>query len=319
MENRQFTSIRGVPAGSKLSITEDSTGRLWVINEESGLFRVSPQNDVRLIQWSELGHNDHASVLAADPTHGGLWIGFFQGGIAYWSDGQIRRSYTTSDGLGAGRVSDFLFDNEGALWVSTEGGLSRLKNNRIATLTSKNGLPCDTVHWAMQNDDHSMWLYTACGLVQIPRSELDTWAATADQGRDTTRTLQLQVFDRSDGVRSLSHPGELYPQVAKTLDGKLWFLPWDGVSVIDPYQISVNKIPPPVHIGQLVADRKTYDTSSDASGNLRLASLTRDVRLRIAPVKAPCTWPNSSDSKSSLGIAPQFSVTNGLLARLLFA
>ena len=69
----------------------------------------------------------------------------------------------------------------GTLWVSTEGGLSRLKNNRVATLTSKNGLPCDTVHWAIEDNDHSFWLYTACGLVRIARSELDAWAAAVDK------------------------------------------------------------------------------------------------------------------------------------------
>ncbi|MEI4927053.1 two-component regulator propeller domain-containing protein, partial [Klebsiella pneumoniae] len=85
-------------------------------------------------------------------------------------------------GLGAGRISDFHFDDDGTLWVSTEGGLSRLKNNRLATMSSKNGLPCDTVHWAIEDDDHSMWLYTSCGLVRVIRSELDAWAAAVDQG-----------------------------------------------------------------------------------------------------------------------------------------
>ena len=127
-----------------LSMIEDTEGNLWTINEDVGILSISQQNKVHQIPWSALGHKDHASVLAADRRQGGLWIGFFLGGIAYFSDGQVRASYTTTDGLGGGRVSDFHFGDDGALWVSTEGGLSRLKNNRVATLTSKNGLPCDT-------------------------------------------------------------------------------------------------------------------------------------------------------------------------------
>jgi signal transduction histidine kinase/ligand-binding sensor domain-containing protein len=276
LENGRFTSIKGVPGGPILSITQDTARNLWVVNEPVGLFRISPQNDVRQIPWSGFGHKDHASVLAADRRHGGLWIGFFLGGIAYFSDGQVRATYTTADGLGAGRVSDFQFDDDGALWVSTEGGLSRLKNNRVATLTSKNGLPCDTVHWAMEEDDRSLWLYTACGLVRIARSELDAWAA------DANRAIQATVFDSSDGVRSLSGPGHYHPQVAKTPDGKLWFLPWDGVSVIDPHHIPFNKLPPPVHIEQVTADRKTYwqNLSVDASSSHpRLPPLVRDLTI----------------------------------------
>jgi PAS domain S-box-containing protein len=289
LENGRFTPMPGVPGGQMLSITQDTAGNLWVINEPIGLFRISPQNEVRTIPWSGLGHKDHASVLIADPGQGGLWIGFFLGGIAYLSDGQIRASFTAADGLGTGRVSDFHFDDDGALWVSTEGGLSRLKNNRVATLTSKNGLPCDTVHWAMEDGDHSMWLYTACGLVRIDRSELDAWAA-ADKTRNTNLPIRVTVFDNSDGVRSLSSPGHFYPQVAKASDGKLWFLPWDGVSVIDPHHIPFNKIPPLVHIEQVVANQETFDTASQ-SGSLRLPRNVRDLEINytalslVAPEK----------------------------------
>jgi YXYXY domain-containing protein/two component regulator with propeller domain len=273
LETGRFTSVKGVPGGQILSMTQDTARNVWVANEHVGLFRISPQDDVRQIPWPDLGHKDHASILAADRKQGGLWIGFFLGGIAYFSDGQIRKSYTAADGLGGGRVSDIQFDNEGTLWVSTEGGLSRLKNNHIQTLNSKNGLPCDAVHWAIKDDDHSFWLYTACGLVRVARSELDAWSA------DPKRTMLVTVFDSSDGVRSLSDPGHYHPQVAKTPDGRLWFLPWDGVSVIDPHHIPVNKIPPPVDIEQITADRKTYDIESDTNGNLRLPPLIRDLEI----------------------------------------
>jgi len=248
LENGHFSSIKEVPAGNVLSITQDTSSSLWVLIEPVGLVRISPQNDVRQILWAELGHKDNASVLAADRKRGGLWIGFYLGGVTYFSGGHVRTSYTASDGLGAGRVSDLLFDDDGTLWISTEGGLSRLKNNRMATLNSENGLPCDTVHWAIEDDDRSFWLYTACGLVRIARSELDAWSTAADKKENTTRTIQVTVFDSSDGVRSLASPGHYHPQVAKTPDGKLWFLPWDGVSVIDPHHIPFNKLPPPVHI-----------------------------------------------------------------------
>ena len=57
------------------------------------------------------------------------------------------------------------------------------------------------------------------------------------------------------------------PLAAKTVDGKLWFLPLDGVSVIDPRHLPFNKLPPPVHIEQVTADRKTYwqNLSTDAA------------------------------------------------------
>jgi signal transduction histidine kinase/ligand-binding sensor domain-containing protein len=285
LEDGRFTSIKGVPGGNMLSVTQDTAGSVWLVNESVGLFRISPHDDVRHIPWSDLGHKDHASVLTSDRTKGGLWIGFFLGGITYFSDGQVRASYTAADGLGAGSVSDFHFDDDddGTLWVSTGGGLSRLKNSRVTTLSSKNGLPCDAVHWAREEDDRSMWLYTACGLVRIDRSELDAWAAAVDKKQDTSSLpIRVTVFDSSDGVRSLPNAGHYHPLVAKTRDGKLWFLPWDGMSVIDPHHLPFNKLPPPVHIEQVTADRKTYwqNLSGDASSSHpRLPPLVRDLTI----------------------------------------
>jgi signal transduction histidine kinase len=222
---------------------------------------------VERIPWAKLGRKDYANTLIPDPVHGGLWLGF-TGSVAYFKDGQIRVSYSRADGLGEGRVTGLQLDGDGTLWAATEGGLSRVKNGHIPTLTSKNGLPCDTVHWVVEDDDHSFWLYTACGLVRITRPELDAWV------RDPKRMIQIRVFDGSDGV-SVHSPPFSAERVAKSSDGRIWFLPLEGVSVIDPRHIPFNKIPPPVHIEEIIADRKTYDASS----SLRLPPLVRDLEI----------------------------------------
>jgi len=275
LENGKFIPISGIPGGNVLSMVQDTAGNLWVANETLGLFRLSPRNEIRQFPWAVLGHNDHASILAADPSKRGIWIGFFLGGIAYFEDGNVRASYTVSDGLGEGRVGRLRFDPDGVVWAATGGGLSRLKNGRVATLTSRNGLPCDTVHWVIQDNDHSFWLFTPCGLVRIARSELDAWAAAVDQNKDTKPTIQPTVFDSFDGVRSDMGGAHYSPQVARTPDGRIWFLPWDGVSVVDPKNLHFNKLPPPVHVEQVIADHKTYDATS----LMRLPPLVRDLEI----------------------------------------
>ena len=39
-------------------------------------------------------------------------------------------------------VRGFYVDRNGTLWAPTVGGLSRIKDGHILTLTSQNGLPC---------------------------------------------------------------------------------------------------------------------------------------------------------------------------------
>jgi signal transduction histidine kinase/ligand-binding sensor domain-containing protein len=281
LENDRFIPISGVPGGGTHSITGDNAGNLWIANQLLGLFHLLSGNVVQQIPWAGLGRKDYAESLIADPVHGGLWLGFYKGGIAYFSDGGVRAAYSVANGLGEGRVNGFRLDPDGTLWAAAEGGLSRLKNGRIATLSSKNGLPCDAVHWVIADDAHSFWLNTACGLVRIARSELDAWAAAEDKDKDSDpkRTTQVTVFDSSDGVRSMAYPTGFTPHVAKSTDGKLWFATWDGVSVIDPQHLPYNKLPPPVHVEQITADHKTYDTASDMNGNLRLPALIRDLEI----------------------------------------
>jgi two-component sensor histidine kinase len=53
----------------------------------------------------------------------------------------------------------------------------------------------------------------------------------------------------------------------------------DGVGVIDPSHLPFNKLPPPVHIEQITADRKAYDATPDANGQVRLHPRVRDLEI----------------------------------------
>ena len=279
LDNNQFISIIAEP-GAVTAISQDTAGKRWIANEHAGLFQIHGGKVIQQIPWSGLGRTDHVSAMTADQLKGGLWLGFFLGGVAYYSEGQIRASYKTADGLTGGRVNDFRLDQDGTLWIATESGISRLKNGRFATLTSKNGLPCDGAHWLKEDDERSLWLYTPCGLLRVARSELDEWAIMTDHDINAKPTLHATVFDISDGVRSVAMANHFSPQVAKSTDGKLWFVVGDGgVNVVDPNHLLFNKLPPAVHIEQFVADRKTYDPTLAGSGSLRLPPLIRDLQI----------------------------------------
>ena len=203
-----------------------------------------------------------------------VWLSFWvDGGVLYFKDRQVRASYIPANGLGAGTVPDLRLDRDGVLWAATsEGGLSRIKDGRIATLTTRNGLPCDTIHWSIENDDRSLWLWTACGLVRIARTELDAWVA------DPKHRIETTVWDAADGVRlrSLAATG-FRPPVAKSTDGKLWFVTGEGVQVVDLRHLAVNELPPPVHIEQVEADGKTYQLEQ----GMRLPANVRDVGIEF--------------------------------------
>jgi signal transduction histidine kinase len=264
----RFFPVPSVPYGIVYAITGDGAENVW-ISHEQGLFHLFQSRVVERIAWAELGRRQPATAALRDARQGGLWLGFRDGGVAYFKDNQLRASYGGAEGLGEGYVRSIYLDASGSLWVGTEGGLSRIKDGSVLTLNSQNGLPCNLVHWMMEDDARSVWLYLACGLVRIARSELDAWTS------HPRHTIQTTVFDSFDGVSNHRFTGGYNANVAKSADGKLWFTRVGGVGVLDPHHLPVNKLPPPVHIEQIVADGKTYD----ANDGLRLPPHVRDLAI----------------------------------------
>jgi len=278
LEQNRFVGVKGVPGGEVHFITGDKQGNLWLAEHQS-LLHLQGDRLVEQVPWSAVGRQQNASALLAVPD-GGIWMGFWNdGGLSYYRDGQLRVSYTAANGLGEGAVADLRLDHDGALWVATAGGASRLKDGRISTLTSRNGLPCSAAMWTLEDDDGAFWLYTACGLVRIARTEMGAWIA------DPTHRMSTAVLDAGDGVRLSATAASAYaPRATKSSDGKLWFLSGGGVQVVDPRHLALNKLPPPVHIERIIADRKTVwqNFPDTAVSNLPLPALTRDLEIEYA-------------------------------------
>ncbi|HWS95316.1 MAG TPA: hypothetical protein VN620_02415 [Candidatus Methylomirabilis sp.] len=80
-------------------------------------------------------------------------------------------------------------------------------------------MPCDMIHWSIEDTDRSLWLYTACGLVRIALTELEGWIA------DPHHRVATSLLDAADGVGLRAVSASKYsPTVARSTDGKLWFV-----------------------------------------------------------------------------------------------
>ncbi len=269
-ENGQFTTVPAVLTGTKNAIAGDNRGGLWLslfgTTNDYGLVHLTGGKVIEHVSWRELGGGP-GTGLVPDPD-GGVWTGLLSGGLAYFRGGQIRNVPLNDDRAGARKVLDISRDRDGSLWAATQNGLSRIQNGRVATLTTANGLPCNTVHWIIEDDLSSYWLYTQCGLLRVARTDM-AWVA------DPTRTIRPTTFDVADGINLVPILKGFRPAVTKSSDGKIWFVNGDTLSFIDPSRIGINTLPPPVHIEQITADGKVYNTSN----GLRLPAGLRDLAV----------------------------------------
>jgi signal transduction histidine kinase len=268
LERGKFVRVPHISSGSVVCMVGDGADGIW-ISDQLSLYHLHGQNVREEIPWIKLGHKDFAWTILRDSVRGGLWLGFRQGGVAYYKDRSIRLSYGREQGFGGGQVSGLKLDDDGAIWAASGDGLNLIKNGHTFRLSSANGLPCDMVHWVVEDNDDFFWLYTACGLVRVARSELERCVA------DPKTSLSTTILDNADGVLSSVVPTDSNAIVAKSTDGKIWFLPKDGVSILDPRHLHENKLPPPVQIEQIIADRKNYDPAQ----RVRLPPLVRDLEI----------------------------------------
>jgi signal transduction histidine kinase len=251
-EGDKFAPLRSVTSRRTEHIAEAPAGSFWIVDVQEGLIHLLGDEVVERFPWPVLGHSDNATFLTGDPKRGGVWLGFNQGGLLFFKDGRVRESYTSSQGLGAGMVMGVFPRPDGSVWAATDGGFSRIKDGDVATLNTRNGLPCDSVRAAIEDAGHSVWLEMPCGLARITPNEFEAWAAHPD------RKVNSTVFDRSDGVIQQTRGG-YSPKAARLNNGQLWFATGGGVMMVDPAHLPFNKLPPPVHIERIVADDKPYD------------------------------------------------------------
>jgi signal transduction histidine kinase/streptogramin lyase len=268
LESERFTAFTAAPVKRVPAMVQDTAGDIWISEQDLGLIHLRGERLLDVTPWSRMNKRI-ARSMTPDPSDGGLWLGFFQGGISYFKDGEIRASYAVADGLGSGSVTGLQVDRDGIVWAATQSGLSRLSHGKILTLTRANGLPCSAVNWVIRDSAASLWLYAECGLIRITSAEIDAWA------RDPRRVIQFTVYGALDGNPNHADTGNFSPKVSLSADGKLWFVSFEGAGVIDPAHIPFNALKPPVHIEQVTADTRSYDPASQ----LRLPPRVRDLRI----------------------------------------
>lgn len=251
-----------------MAAAEDSDHSVWLSVPQHGLVQLRDGGLAEVVPWSRF-ENKQAWALEPDPGDGGLWLGFAQGGIAYYKPGQPIRWHTPEGPLDRQAVMDLLRMRDGSLWIATQGGLGRLWNGQLATLTVANGLPCDRIHSMVEDGNGALWLSTGCGLVRISGADLSNWSA------HPANRVPVKVFDAGDGMRSWPKPVGYFRRAAKSADGRLWFAVIDGVAVVDPNHLPENRLPPPVKIEEITSGHTTYSVNP----HLRLPPLTRELRI----------------------------------------
>jgi signal transduction histidine kinase/ligand-binding sensor domain-containing protein len=256
---RQIRKADGSAMGMVWGLTEDSEHNIWVSAYKS-LIRI---RDLTVREEFPQPPIAFAQKLAPDPQSG-IWLGLLSGNLARFRSGKTE--IFTFPNHPNTPVKALFAASDGSILGATEFGVVAWKSGKQQVLSARNGLPCDDVNMLNSDDQSDLWLYSACGLIEVPREEIQRW------WREPEAKLKMRVFDALDGVQAgLSH----FSGSSKAPDGRLWFANNSVVQTIDPAHLTGNTVPPPVHITGILADRKSYPLLEAP----KLPALTRDLEI----------------------------------------
>lgn len=249
--------------GAVIAMTEDRDRDIWasVVGAKRRLLRI---RDRQVQEEFSTDQIPPARALAADPG-GGIWLGLLKGHLGHYHRGTFEAFPLQ---LGETPVLNLMVDRDGSVWASSALGLARVKDGAVKTLTTRNGLPCDSVAGAIRDRDDTLWLYAKCGLMAIDDGEVERWSRQPD-----TAAVQYRLFDMLDGA--MPDASSFRPSVSTSPDGRLWFVNDAVLQMIDPAGLRMNTVVPPVYVEALRADRHDYGIA----GLVNLPARSRDIEI----------------------------------------
>ena len=260
---RRVTKSDGSQIGFVTSLAEDPGNNVWVVANGSPRTVMRVQG---LAVQEEYRDVDLPRRVAADPT-GGIWLGLVKGDLTHYRNGE-HTTYRFAHGDSA-LLNQLLPEADGSVLAATNYGLIVWQNGKQLMLTEKNGLPCNELNGLTFDDAGNLWLFMSCALGEVTRADFLVWRSHPES------TVAIRTLNAFDGARTTWAP---FGEASRSADGRLWYSNGREIQVIDPAHLRRNAFPPPVHIEQIVADRKPYP----GTGILGLPSLTRDLEIEYA-------------------------------------
>lgn len=302
---RTFTTGDGLGSDNVTALSSGADGRLWV-GTDRGLFLL--QGD-RLVPWLIDGLGPSAVILAVyEDSLGDLWVGTEQHGVLRRS-GPRTTSYGIAEGLLHNTVRALAEDGDGALWIGTDGGLSRLHDGALShypgidlvrniyvdtddtvwvatrgrglsrlrdgqeiTWTMNDGLPTDAMYHLLEDDQRHLWISSNRGIFRLAKDDLEA------RGPGRLRPLPVAQFGITDGMKTLECTGGSQPAGSRDEAGRLWFPTVQGLVRIDPDSLEPNPLPPPVHIEAVLADGRSMAVHAEDGIVLPPRTQTLDFR-----------------------------------------
>lgn len=275
-----------------LTLFQELSGILWVGVYGKGVLKVDGNDTTLFSELDGLPENNISSVFK--DSRGTLWAGGMSKGLAY-KEGDFFKQFPGTESF---NISSIMEDHYGSIWIATKRGAFKLKGNSlvkeftnledVSTLsiyrassnrlifTSDNGLvvysrdkgaiqidrskgiDVRTIFDVMEDNQGNIWLTSNKGIRFIEKEEFESFL----DGK--IEKVRPATYGYKDGLLTPECNGGTQPNIWKSSDGRIWIPTAEGAAVVNPSNIRLNTVVPPVHIVSVSADDKKFKFTDDS-------------------------------------------------------
>lgn len=222
-------------------------GGLWV-GTEAGLLRYQNGQTNWFMEVDGKPLRDVRTI--AEAATGAVWFGMAGNGLACLENGRIRQ-WRQTNGLPSDYINCLHFDGDGALWIGTsDSGLCRLKNGKFSVIDREQGLPNSVIGDIEDDGNGFFWMSSHGGIIRANKKDLN------DCADGKIKAVNCLTYGINDGLPTIECSEGLQPAGCKTPDGRLWFPTSKGLVVVNPNEVRINHLPPPMALEELIVDGK---------------------------------------------------------------
>ena len=256
-----------------MSLTTDGHDTLWLCTALKGVMAWDGKALHRFEDRTDFSNAGCQSIYT--DSRGRVWIGLTAGGAAVYDKGTFQTLGAT-EGLPHGTVLGILEDRNGAVWLSTAGGVSRYHSGRLATITPANAPLVDLVPVLVVDDEGYIWVgvNSGAGVIRFHPGEADKVVA------NPLHHLEYTFFDESDGMQKGSQTWQSGVGGVRGGDGRLWVATGLGMTVIDPRSLPSSSQPSAPRLEEVTADGRRIVPER----GLSLPSWTSTLRIEYGTV-----------------------------------
>jgi len=193
---------------------------------------------------SSLG--DFIRTLFQD-SRGTIWISTQN--ALYWYLGGKLEKIGPERGFTDTWTMAFYEDPDGVLWLGASNtGIIRFKDGKFFNISPRQGLFDYIAYTVFEDGAGYLWMSSNRGVYRVSKRELN------DVADGKAQSVSCTSYGTADGMESRECNGGNAPSGFHLRDGRLCFATTRGLAVINPADIRVNRVPPPVVIDEFLVE-----------------------------------------------------------------